>query len=240
MSRELEEFVEEHTGEEGPLEDAFNDKGKITKAGVKAQLMTILNSGWTESEQERDALTRCLALIDAESKASKAVRNAQAVLDRQVLYRYASLTETEVKALVVEDKWFPSIQTAIEGEVQSMTQRLAGRVKELEKRYASTMPALERDVEAFSERVEGHLKKMEGGVGMKAVVARQKSNHLADGSAAIPSGCKQTAVSEHTRRLENSKDRRTRIHHNRLKEHTRQGRRRRVSVLCSISRGRTD
>ena len=30
-ARELEEFVEEHTGEEGLLEDAVNDKGKVTK-----------------------------------------------------------------------------------------------------------------------------------------------------------------------------------------------------------------
>ncbi len=34
-ARELEEFVEEHTGEEGLLGDAANDKGKVTKSGVK-------------------------------------------------------------------------------------------------------------------------------------------------------------------------------------------------------------
>ena len=38
-SRELEEFIEEHTGEEGPLQDALNDDGKVTKAAVKAQLI---------------------------------------------------------------------------------------------------------------------------------------------------------------------------------------------------------
>ena len=39
--RMLEEFVEENTGEEGLLEDAANDKGKVTKAGVKRRLREI-------------------------------------------------------------------------------------------------------------------------------------------------------------------------------------------------------
>ena len=75
-------------------------------------------------------------MIEAEAKAAKAVKEAQARLDEQVLARYAALTEAEIKTLVVEDKWFTSIRGAIEGEVQRLTQQLAGRVKELEERYA--------------------------------------------------------------------------------------------------------
>ena len=82
-----------------------------------------------------------------------------------MLSRCATLTETEIKTLVVEDKWFASIWTAVEGEMQRLTQQLAGRVKELEERYARPMPAIEREVEAFSERVAGHLRKMEAGQG---------------------------------------------------------------------------
>ena len=159
-SRELEEFVEEHTGEDGLLEDALNDKGKITKAGVNGQLKAIQHDGEPESDEERDALTRCLALIEAESKAGKAVREARAALDQQVLSRYATLTEIKIKTLVVEDKWFANIQNTVEGEVQRLTQQLAGRVKELEERYAQPLPELDREVREFSHRVEGHLKKM--------------------------------------------------------------------------------
>ena len=162
-SRELEEFIEEHTGEEGPLEDALNDQGKVTKAAVKGQLKAIQDDGEPESEVERDALTRCIALIDAESKASKAVRDAQAALNRKVLSRYATLTETEIKTVVVEDKWFASIWTAVEGEVKHVTQQLAGRVGELDDRYARPLWAIEQEVQAFSEKVAGHLREM--GVG---------------------------------------------------------------------------
>ena len=157
-ARELEEFVEEHTGEEGLLEDAVNDKGKVTKAGVTERLKAIRYE--PESDEERDALKQCRSLIEAEAKAAKAVKESQARLDEQVLARYGALTEAEIKTLTVEDKWFASIRSAIEGEVQRLTQRLAGRVKELEERYARPLPELEREVGAFGDKVEGHLKQM--------------------------------------------------------------------------------
>ncbi|MDO8475261.1 MAG: type I restriction-modification system subunit M [Candidatus Rokubacteria bacterium] len=158
VARELEEFVEEHTGEEGLLEDATNDNGKVTKGGVKERLKAI--EGAPESDEERDTLIRCLELIEAESEAGKAVKDAQAVLDEKVLARYAKLIEAEIKRLVVEEKWFASIRAGIEGEVQRLTQQLAGRVKELEDRYAQPLPELECEVEALCSKVESHLKKM--------------------------------------------------------------------------------
>ncbi len=157
-TRELEEFVEEHAGEDGLLADATNDKGKVTKASVKDRLKTIQDA--PESDEEQEALTRCLALIEAEANAGKTVKDAQEELDQKVLDHYAALTETEIKTLVVEDKWFASIRAALESEVQRLTQQLAGRVKELEERYASPLPELEREVEEFGAKVEGQLKKM--------------------------------------------------------------------------------
>ena len=161
-ARELEEFVEEHSssggGEDGLLADAANDRGRVTSAAVKQRLKTI--RGEPENDEERAILTRCLTLIEAESKAGKAVKEAQAAMDRAVLARYATLTEAEIKTLVVEDKWCAGIRAAIDDEVQRLTQRLARRVQELEERYARPLPALEHEVEVFSAKVERHLKRM--------------------------------------------------------------------------------
>lgn len=157
-TRDLEEFIEEHTGEEGLLEDAMNDNGKVTKSSVRARLEKIGRN--PEFAEERDALTRVMALIEAEAGAKKAVKEAQAALDERVLARYATLTEDEIKTLVVEDKWFASIRAAIESEVQRLTQRLAGRVKELDERYARPLPEIEREVEAYRAKVEEHLRRM--------------------------------------------------------------------------------
>ena len=157
-ARELEEFVEEHIGEEGLLDDAVNDKGKVIKSSVTERLKAIRYE--TESDEERDALKQCRTLIEADAEAAMAIKEAQARLDEQVLARYGALTEAEIKTLAVADKWLTNIGGAIEGEVQRLTQQLAGRVKELDERYARPLPELERAVEVLGDKVEGHLKRM--------------------------------------------------------------------------------
>ena len=162
--RELDEFVEEHSssvaGEEGLLADVIDDKGSVAKTSVKARLKAIRDEDANDSDEECDALTRCLDLIEAESKAASAVNEARAALDHKVLAHYAVLTEAGIKTLVVEDKWFADIRTAIEHQVQGLTQQLAGRVKELEERYARPLHELKRDVENYSARAEHHLNRM--------------------------------------------------------------------------------
>ena len=158
-ARELEEFIEEHSGEGGPLEDAAGGKGKVSK-NAAAALMTAAKDDPQRAE-ERKILARRLRLVKAESAARKAVSEARSELDRKVLLRYASLTDDEIKTLVIEDKWFAAVRAAVEGEVQRLTQHLAGRVKELEERYEKPLPELGNEVKAFEAKVKGHLKKMD-------------------------------------------------------------------------------
>jgi type I restriction enzyme M protein len=158
LSRELEEFIEEHRGEEGLLDDVINDKGKIAKGAVKDRLKEI--TAGPEDDEDRKILTRSLELIEAEAEASAAVRDAQSELDQQALAFYTGLDSDIIKTLVVEDKWFVSIQTAIDSEVQHLIQQLAERIKQLEERYASRLSTLEMDLTQISQTVEGHLKKM--------------------------------------------------------------------------------
>ena len=162
---EWEEYIEEHTGEDGLLADAVNDSGNITASSVKAQLKAItpdliMLNETQDNDDERDALEHCLSLLDAKSKADKMLKEAQFSLDTQVLAHYATLTEGEIKVLVVADKWFASIHTAIEGEIQRLTQALTTRVQELEERYAQPLLILEEKVERYSARVGEHLQNL--------------------------------------------------------------------------------
>lgn len=161
----LEEFIEEHTGEDGALEDAKNNKDKVTKANVKTLLKELKTASGqlsfaAEDTSEIVIVEKCLELFDAESEASDAVKQAQLELDNKVLDKYAELTEAEIKTLVIKDKWMVAIQSAITAEVQRVIQKLANRVKELDERYASPLPALKQEVEAISTRVEAHLQRM--------------------------------------------------------------------------------
>ena len=155
---ELAEYIEEHTGEDGLLADALNDSGNITAGSVKARLKAI--QGELDSKDEREALTSCAVLINAASQMSRAVKKEQEALDGQVLAHYATLTEDEIKVLVVKDKWIASVQSTIADEVQRLTQALTARVQELEERYANPLPDLASEVDEFSAKVDEHLQKM--------------------------------------------------------------------------------
>jgi type I restriction enzyme M protein len=157
-ARELEEFLEEHSGEEDLLSEVKNDKGNVTKTEIPKRLKAL--KGQPEAEDEIAALKTCQKLLDAEANAKKAVKDAQVDLDARVLAHYGSLSEDEIKTLVVDDKWLASIREVIEGEVQRLTNTLAGRVKELDERYAQPLPSIEDEVERLSQKVAGHLERM--------------------------------------------------------------------------------
>ena len=158
VSQELEAFIEEQSGEEGLLEDAKTDKGKITKSNVKARISEI--KGGKDMEDELSVLEQCQNLLDCESAADKGVKDAQKAMDGKVFKKYPTLTVEEIKILVVRDKWLAAIETDMQSEIERVTQQLAGRVRLLEERYADPMSMLMDEVDALSGKVEGHLKQM--------------------------------------------------------------------------------
>ena len=81
-------------------------------------------------------------------------------LDALAYAHYPKLNETEVKALVVDDKWLAALDAAIHGEMDRISQALTQRVKELAERYETPLPKLTEVVESLSTRVEAHLNRM--------------------------------------------------------------------------------
>ncbi len=158
VARELEEFIEEHGSEDGLLDGATTDAGKVTQAAVKKRLKEVVDD--PEDHEERDALEVCLELIKAHGASKKAVKAAQTNLDEKVLTRYTTLTAVEIAELVVDDKWIASVEGAIGREVERLTGGLVDRVRVLERRYAKPLPELARQVGEFGAKVEGHLERM--------------------------------------------------------------------------------
>ena len=158
ITRKMEELDEEHGGEGGLLEEAKNEKGKITRASIHARLKDIL----TDSDviDERAMLYEYLNLLEQEMEAGRKVRNAQKALDAKVASRYKTLSENEVKTLVVEDKWLAILASDVEAELNRISQALARRIKELAERYAMPLPRLSEEVEVLSGKMDAHLQKM--------------------------------------------------------------------------------
>lgn len=153
-TQELESFVEEHTADEGLLLEALNDKDKVTLAMVKARLKLAIDA------EEKQVLKNAQKLFEAETALKKKVKELQEALDLKVFIKYPTLTDDEVKDLVVQDKWFATLNRSIEAEIERVTQQLAKRVKELNERYAEPLPQITQNVEALSLKVAEHLKAM--------------------------------------------------------------------------------
>ncbi|MEY4210376.1 MAG: hypothetical protein RLZ92_755, partial [Pseudomonadota bacterium] len=153
-SQELESYLEEHSGDDGLLSEALNDKDKVTAASIKARLKLATDP------DEKAVLQQTQKLFDAEADAKKSLKEQQEALDLAVFKHYASLSEAEIKTLIVEDKWLASLQANIQAEIERVTQQLANRVKELEERYAEPLPTITQSIDELSKKVAGHLKAM--------------------------------------------------------------------------------
>jgi len=158
ISRQMEEMAEENSGEDGLLEEAKNEKGKLTKAGVQNRIKEI--KGDQELADEFKVLKQYLKLIEQEAEANSKVSAAQDALEEKVLDKYPMLGLDEVKILVVGDKWLARIEQDVQTEMQRVSQRLTGRIKELAERYESTLPLLRAELVELETKASAHLEKM--------------------------------------------------------------------------------
>ena len=153
-SASLAELEEEHGGEEGCL----GALDRIAKAEVNARLKEIKRD--RQAKDEAAVLKHWLELAESEAACKRAVKEQEAALDTLAYDKYPDLSETEIKTLVVNDKWMAHLAAAVQGELDRVSQTLTGRIRELAERYATPLPQLTEEVAALASRVEDHLKKM--------------------------------------------------------------------------------
>ena len=105
-------------------------------------------------------LTDYLRLIESIANWTDALKRETAYLDKRAYERYNTLTEEEVKELVVYNKWLASIQRSVQTEMDRINQRLTQRIKELAERYDTPMPQQTKAVADLENNVNAHLQKM--------------------------------------------------------------------------------
>ena len=173
LHQQMEEMEEEQGGEEG----AFSGFDKINRAEIRSRLKEIDEESNEEesnalrvAEQpiffqdgepsESQILLTWLNLDAKTTELNRKLKAAHEALIEKVAAKYPTLTEDEIKTLVVEDKWLAIIAAAVENELDRVSQTLTGRIRQLTDRYATPLPQLTDEVAALAARVDGHLKKM--------------------------------------------------------------------------------
>ena len=161
QEQRLDEMREEGGGEDGLLAevvDGEGDKQKITERAVKARLKEVGNDPLYADE--RAALEGYADLLQQHSSVKAKRKAAQGDLDKKIDAKYPSLTELEIKTLVVNDKWMACLSASVQTEIGLVSQKLNGRIRQLAERYAAPLPTLVDKLETLSARVDEHLKMM--------------------------------------------------------------------------------
>jgi type I restriction-modification enzyme subunit M len=159
LSQELENHLEEHSGEESVLNDVLDAKGKLSAKLLK----TALEENDIE-EGERAILQTAQTLMTQEKTAKDAVKTLSEALNLAIFKQFGQLSEEEIKQLVVHDKWLATLQSHIENRLENSIQQLISRLNTLENRYRSPMAELAQEVEIWQRKVDAHLKNMGFGV----------------------------------------------------------------------------
>ncbi len=165
IATQLTELEEEHNTEEG----YFADLDKVNKASINGQLK--IDNGQLKklpkaSEEyafligKVNVFETYLKLLDDQTELNKKIKEAIADLDTKVIERYKTLTEEEIKQLVVDDKWMAAIERSVKTEMERISQRLTQRIKELAERYETPLPKQTKEVKLLEEKVIKHLEKM--------------------------------------------------------------------------------
>lgn len=148
------ELEEEHGGEDG----AFAELDKINKGEINKRLKET--KGNADYADETKVLKQWIKLDQQQSELKTQIKTADAVLDQLAHDQYAKLSVDDIKTLVVDDKWLTALATAVQGELDRVSQTLTGRIRQLAERYATPLPQLVDDVAKLSAKVDEHLKKM--------------------------------------------------------------------------------
>jgi len=158
VDQQMQTLEEENSGEEDLFAEARSETGKISKGALSKRIKET--RGNSEFAEETKALQEYLDLIEKESELKAKISEAEETLDKKLLVKYKNLAEVEIKELVVDDKWMNALHAAIKSEMDNISQKLAGRIKELAERYETPLPVLTREVENVAKKVDKHLEQM--------------------------------------------------------------------------------
>jgi type I restriction enzyme M protein len=161
VEQQLDELKDEQGSEGGLLEEVLSGEGekrKITAKAITARLKEI--AGDNDANEERNALEDYVGLLNRQVDMKSRLKTAQESLEAKVAAKYGKLSESEIKTLVVEDKWLARLAADVQSELDRVSQAISGRIKQLAERYATPLPKLTNEVETLAARVDEHLKKM--------------------------------------------------------------------------------
>ncbi len=143
----FEEFIEEHSNEEGLFYES-----KINESVLKKELKNA-----TDLEDEK-TLKTALEWLEAKNKALKMKNKAYEKLELKAFHQYKNLEINEIKDLIIQDKWLNSLKNALENKIQKRINAFISALNEIIQTYSNSLLELDKEVKESESKVLEHLK----------------------------------------------------------------------------------
>ncbi|MGN8402043.1 type I restriction-modification system subunit M [Helicobacter pylori] len=143
----LDEFIEEHSNEEGLF-----DGLKINESVLKKELKNA-----TDSEDEK-TLKTALEWLEAKNKALKMKNKAHEELELKAFHQYKNLEINEIKDLIIKDKWLNSLKNALENKILKRINAFISALNTIISSYSNSLLELDKEVKESESKVLEHLK----------------------------------------------------------------------------------
>lgn len=161
--QEMDELVEQNadafTFGDRDSEEEDEDKALTVKV---ADVKKAIKNAKADSipDEELVLLKKWLDISNENDKLNKTLKQKRSELTDAVVAKYASLTEDEIRTLVVERKWLATVIDGCMALMQTVTHRIGTEVASLVERYENTLPELTKEVSEYESEVNGYLAEM--------------------------------------------------------------------------------
>ncbi|WP_121053956.1 type I restriction-modification system subunit M [Helicobacter pylori] len=143
----FEEFIEEHSNEEGLF-----DGLKINESVLKKELKNATDP------EDKKILKTALEWLEAKNKALKMKNKAYEELELKAFHQYKNLELGEIKDLIIKDKWLNSLKNALENKILKRINAFASALNEIISSYSNSLLELDKEVKESESKVLEHLK----------------------------------------------------------------------------------
>lgn len=151
---ELDELIE--NAEEGSIiSEVLKENGNLDKAELKKKLKDK-----EVDVDDKAVLQNTQNLVTRVDEGAKSLKDLRTALDAETRAKYPKLTDDLSTNLLLERKWYRSLNRGIFALYVSVNYAIATRVAEFAERYEKTQPKLEAEVADYASRVTRHLERM--------------------------------------------------------------------------------
>ncbi|GAA7395215.1 hypothetical protein HpCK95_08650 [Helicobacter pylori] len=108
--------------------------------------------------EDKKTLKTALELLEAKNMVLKTKNKAYEELELKAFHQYKNLELSEIKELIIQDKWLNSLKTALENKIFKRTNAFISALNGIIQTYSNSLLELDKEVKKSESKVLEHLK----------------------------------------------------------------------------------